>query len=118
MAVTCVTMDVTDLDRVAALPGALLPLEVDILVNNAGLALGVAPAEANSMAHMHRSTVKVRSLQCPSSAPALAWLEAPRARGRATGRPATALGARSSRHQSHRFYCLSPVRQQMMATLN
>ena len=116
--VTCVTMDVTDLDRVAALPGALLPLEVDILVNNAGLALGVAPAEANSMAHMHRSTVKVRSLQCPSSAPALAWLEAPGARGRATGRPATALGARSSRHQSHRFYCLSPVRQQMMATLN
>ena len=37
--VTCVTMDVTDLERVAALPGALLPLEVDILVNNAGLAL-------------------------------------------------------------------------------
>ena len=32
--VTCVTMDVTDLERVAALPGALLPLEVDILVNN------------------------------------------------------------------------------------
>ena len=39
VAVTCVTMDVTDLERVAALPGALLPLEVDILVNNAGLAL-------------------------------------------------------------------------------
>ena len=37
--VTCVTTDVTDLERVAALPGALLPLEVDILVNNAGLAL-------------------------------------------------------------------------------
>ena len=52
--VTCVTMDVTDLERVAALPGALLPLEVDILVNNAGLALGVAPAEANSMADVQQ----------------------------------------------------------------
>ena len=52
--VTCVTMDVTDLERVAALPGALLPLEVDILVNNAGLALGVAPAEANNMADVQQ----------------------------------------------------------------
>ena len=48
--------------------------------------------------------VEVLSLQCPSSAPALARLEAPRARGRATWRPATALGARASRHQSHRIY--------------
>ena len=47
----------------------------------------------------HRSTVKVLSLQCPSSAPALARLEAPKARGQATGRPATALGARASSHR-------------------
>ena len=60
------------------------------------------------------STVKLPPWQCPSSAPAppqgapggSGRLETPRARGRATGRPATALGARASRLQSHQFYCL------------
>ena len=60
------------------------------------------------------STAKVPSLQCPSSAPApphggpggSGRLETPRARGRATGCPDTALGARGSRLQSHQLYCL------------
>ena len=47
--VKCVTMDVTDLDRVAGLPAELLPLEVDILINNAGLALGVAGADSRDV---------------------------------------------------------------------
>ena len=77
--VTCVTMDVTDLERVAALPGALLPLEVDILVNNAGLALGVAPAEANSMAHMQQMmATNVTALMAMSAA----FLPGMKARGK------------------------------------
>ena len=38
-------------------------------------------------------------------------LETPRARGQATGCPATALGARASRLQSRRFHCLWPFRR-------
>ena len=48
------TLDVSDVERVAALPSAL-PAEfqdVAVLVNNAGLALGVAAADANSMEDM------------------------------------------------------------------
>ena len=52
--VKCVTMDVTDLDRVAGLPAELLPLEVDILINNAGLALGVAGADSNSISDIQQ----------------------------------------------------------------
>eukprot|EP00964_Phaeocystis_antarctica_P132696 scaffold96820_cov28-Phaeocystis_antarctica.AAC.2 len=55
--------------------------------------------------------VKVPLWQRPSSAPAppqgapggSGRLETPRARGRATRRPATALGARATRLQSRRF---------------
>ncbi|CAE8697818.1 unnamed protein product, partial [Polarella glacialis] len=47
-----VTLDVSDMAQVAALPSQLeaagMP-EVDILVNNAGLALGVAAADENDM---------------------------------------------------------------------
>jgi NADP-dependent 3-hydroxy acid dehydrogenase YdfG len=46
-----VSMSVTDLDKVAALPNTL-PAKfknVDILVNNAGLALGVTPADGNDI---------------------------------------------------------------------
>jgi len=49
--VHCATLDVCQLDRVAALP-AELPWTVDILVNNAGLALGVSTADENSMEHV------------------------------------------------------------------
>ena len=55
--VKCVTMDVTDLDRVAGLPAELLPLEVDILINNAGLALGVAGADSNSISDIQQMSV-------------------------------------------------------------
>ncbi|TVV69824.1 SDR family NAD(P)-dependent oxidoreductase [Sphingomonas solaris] len=50
------TLDVTDADAVAALPGSL-PEEwrdVAILVNNAGLALGTAPAHQTSLADWTR----------------------------------------------------------------
>jgi len=45
-AVLPVTLDVTEADAVAALPGSLPPewREVDVLINNAGLALGLDPA--------------------------------------------------------------------------
>ena len=57
------------------------------------------------LAHLHAAWSKCLSLQCPSSAPApfqgasggSGRLETPTARGQATGRPATALGARASR---------------------
>eukprot|EP00928_Gymnodinium_smaydae_P072436 TRINITY_DN55794_c0_g1_i1.p2 TRINITY_DN55794_c0_g1~~TRINITY_DN55794_c0_g1_i1.p2 ORF type:complete len:153 (-),score=43.28 TRINITY_DN55794_c0_g1_i1:405-824(-) len=47
-----VTLDVSDVAQVQALPGKLAAggmAEVDILVNNAGLALGVAPADQNDI---------------------------------------------------------------------
>ena len=79
VSVTVVTMDVTDLERVAALPGALLPLEVDILVNNAGLALGVAPADANSMANIQQMmATNVTALMAMSAA----FLPGMKARGK------------------------------------
>jgi 3-hydroxy acid dehydrogenase/malonic semialdehyde reductase len=51
-----VTLDVTDLDAVAALPGSLPDgwREVDVLVNNAGLALGLDPAQQASLADWDR----------------------------------------------------------------
>src|SRR5271166_6868491 len=51
-AVLPVTLDVTEADAVAALPGALPPewREVDVLVNNAGGARGLDPAWKASLA--------------------------------------------------------------------
>lgn len=48
----CVTLDVCELDKVAALPGELKAAgyEVDILVNNAGLALGTSTVDTNVVA--------------------------------------------------------------------
>ena len=70
---------------------------------------------AESMAEtLHDSTVKLPSGQCLSSAPVphqgapggLGRFETPRTRARATGRPATASGARASRLQSRRLHRL------------
>ena len=44
-------------------------------------------------------------------------LETPRARGRAIGRQATALGARASRRQSRRFYRVKPFRRSCLGPL-
>ena len=46
------TLDVTDADAVAALPGGLPPdwREVDVLINNAGLAQGLDPAHKANLA--------------------------------------------------------------------
>lgn len=52
--VHCVPLDVSDIDKVMALPSSL-PAEfanVSVLINNAGLALGVAAADTNSIADM------------------------------------------------------------------
>ena len=77
--VKCVPMDVTDLDRVAALPAELLPLEVDVLVNNAGLALGVAGADSNSISDIQRMmNTNVTSLMAMSAA----FLPGMKARGK------------------------------------
>ena len=50
------TLDVTDSERVAALPGSLPEgwREVDVLVNNAGLALGLDPAQKADLADWDR----------------------------------------------------------------
>ena len=64
---------------------------------------------------------KVPPWQCPSSAPAhpqgapggSGQLGTPRARGRPTGRPATASGARASRLHSRPFQRVGPSRRQL-----
>lgn len=69
--VKCVTLDVCDLDRVAALPGELAAagFEVDILVNNAGLALGVASADTNSISDIQTMmSTNVTSLMAMTAA--------------------------------------------------
>ena len=67
---------------------------------------GTAPTASAAVQHVS----KVPSLLCPSSAPAppqgagpggFRWLETPKAKGRATRRAATALGARAGSLQSH-----------------
>ncbi len=55
-AVLPLTLDVTDAEAVAALPGSLPPdwRQVDVLVNNAGLAIGLDPAQKSSVADWDR----------------------------------------------------------------
>uniref|UniRef100_A0A0G4H9Z3 Ketoreductase domain-containing protein n=1 Tax=Chromera velia CCMP2878 TaxID=1169474 RepID=A0A0G4H9Z3_9ALVE len=50
--VRCISFDVSDTARAAALPAELLPWTVDILVNNAGLALGVSSVVDNDITDM------------------------------------------------------------------